>query len=155
MASLIFGNSPTTLFILLPTEIRWNCGFIYFSWDYHLISIYNKILLITFSFQQITCGINLKYNYFIKGDAWPSYNIIWKPGPEFSLSVPIHGKRDREIMVRDLWMRCNARNPSAHTWGSWIEDSYFSAEQLISPSSRGNISVMAFFYMQLPLLLCC
>ncbi|KAL6330538.1 hypothetical protein AAG906_040468 [Vitis piasezkii] len=85
---------------------------------------------------KITCGINFKYNYFIKGDAWPSCDIIWKPGPEFSLLVPLHGKQDKKIMVRDSWMTSNARRPSAHIWGSWMEDSYFPAEHLISPPSR-------------------
>ncbi|CBI28473.3 unnamed protein product, partial [Vitis vinifera] len=85
---------------------------------------------------KITCGINFKYNYFLKGDAWPSCDIIWKPGPEFSLLVPLHGKQDKKIMVRDSWMTSNARRPSAHIWGSWMEDSYFPAEHLISPPSR-------------------
>ncbi|KAF3964959.1 hypothetical protein CMV_010812 [Castanea mollissima] len=36
---------------------------------------------------QLACGINFKYNYFIKGETQPFCDIIWRPGPDFSLSA--------------------------------------------------------------------
>ncbi|KAL5794363.1 hypothetical protein ACOSP7_002957 [Xanthoceras sorbifolium] len=83
---------------------------------------------------KIAAGVNFKYNYFIKGDTWPSDDIIWRPGPEFSLLVPV--KKERKVLVRDLWMRSNNKRPSTHVWDSWIEDTYLAAESSISALTK-------------------
>ncbi|XP_038887525.1 ribonuclease E/G-like protein, chloroplastic isoform X2 [Benincasa hispida] len=70
----------------------------------------------------IARGINFKYNYFIKEETLPSSNIIWRTGPEFSLSLPQTVKHNKQIMVRDSWMRFTVTRPSVFTWDSWIEE---------------------------------
>ncbi|KAK9285682.1 hypothetical protein L1049_024881 [Liquidambar formosana] len=91
---------------------------------------------------KIACGINFKYNFFIKGDTWPSCDIIWKPGPEFSLSVPLPGKQDREIVVRDSWMRFNTKRLPAHIEGSWMEETYLPVQSLISAPARDEDEIV-------------
>lgn len=49
-------------------------------------------------------------------------DIIWRPGPEFSLSVPIVGNEDEVIVVRDFWMSIRIQGPPVPTWGSWMLD---------------------------------
>ncbi|KAA0059215.1 ribonuclease E/G-like protein [Cucumis melo var. makuwa] len=71
---------------------------------------------------KINCGINFKYNYFIKEEALPSSDIIWRTGPEFSLSLPQTVNHDKQITVRDSWMRFTVTRPSVFTWDSWIEE---------------------------------
>lgn len=84
---------------------------------------------------QINCGINFKYNYFIKEEALPSSDIIWRTGPEFSLSLPQTVNHDKQITVRDSWMRFTVTRPSVFTWDSWIEEL-----PLKSLPAEGNIS---------------
>ncbi|XP_022771641.1 ribonuclease E/G-like protein, chloroplastic isoform X3 [Durio zibethinus] len=71
---------------------------------------------------KIACGVNFKYNYFIKGEMPPLSDITWRPGPQFSLSVPPPEKKERKIVVRDLWMRSKTETCPPHAWGSWIEE---------------------------------
>lgn len=72
---------------------------------------------------KIACGINFKYNYFIKEETLSSSDIIWRTGPEFSLSLPQTAvKHNKQIMVRDSWMRFTVTRPSGFTWDSWIEE---------------------------------
>ncbi|KAK5784242.1 hypothetical protein PVK06_038764 [Gossypium arboreum] len=71
---------------------------------------------------KIACGVNFKYNYFIKGEKQPSSDITWRPGPQFSLSVPPRKKPERKIVVRDSWMSPKSETYPPHTWGSWIEE---------------------------------
>ncbi|KAI9178371.1 hypothetical protein LWI28_025765 [Acer negundo] len=78
---------------------------------------------------KIAAGVNFKYNYFMKGETWPSDDIIWRPGPEFSLLVPV--KQDRKVLVRDLWVRSNNRRLPTHVWDSWIEETYLASESSI------------------------
>ncbi|XP_012089615.1 ribonuclease E/G-like protein, chloroplastic isoform X2 [Jatropha curcas] len=80
-------------------------------------------------------GVNFKYNYFIKEESRPSSDIIWRPGPEFSLSVPLTIK-DRKIMVRDSWLKFNTERPPPHLWGSWIGEKYPPEQPLVSAQAR-------------------
>lgn len=77
-------------------------------------------------FSQIACGLNFKYNYFIKGKgkSGSSGAILWKPGPEFFLLVPptVHG--DAQILVRDSWIRSDSQIPAAHESTHYIEEMY-------------------------------
>lgn len=95
---------------------------------------------------RIPCGVNFKYNYFIKGDAWPVCDIIWRPGPEFSLSVPLNGIENRNIIVRDSWMRHNTKMPPAHMWGSWMEcEGHPPIEPLILGPTRDEDDIVKSF----------
>ncbi|XP_058114849.1 ribonuclease E/G-like protein, chloroplastic isoform X4 [Magnolia sinica] len=73
---------------------------------------------------KVPCGLNFKYNYFVKGDKWPSSDLVWRPGPEFSLSVPLHFKQNEKIVVRDSWMKTRIERLPVPSWGSWMEDTY-------------------------------
>lgn len=79
---------------------------------------------------KIACGVNFKYNFFMKGETWSSGDIIWRGGPEFSLLVPFN--QDRKILVRDSWMRFNTKNSPTHIWDSWIEETYIPVKSPIS-----------------------
>ncbi|XP_030482967.1 ribonuclease E/G-like protein, chloroplastic isoform X2 [Cannabis sativa] len=84
---------------------------------------------------EIACGINFKYNYLIKRDA--SHNgITWRPGPEFSLSVPLLVKQGKDIVVRDSWVRSSTKLSSGHSLMSWIEDSYLTIQPVILERDR-------------------
>lgn len=71
---------------------------------------------------QVPCGIHFKYNYFIREEKKPSCDLIWRPGPEFSLSVPFVGKENDVIVVRDSWMRTRLQRLPVPSWGSWMVD---------------------------------
>lgn len=92
-------------------------------------------------FHQIACGVSFKYNYFKKGASWPPYDTVWRSGPEFSLVVPQHYEQDKNIVVRDSWkeLGTGSRIPSAHLWGSLIEEIYLPIEPLTSTVPRGII----------------
>ncbi|KAL5981925.1 hypothetical protein ACLOJK_015992 [Asimina triloba] len=74
---------------------------------------------------KVPCGSNFKYNYFVKGDKLPFCNLVWRSGPEFSLSVPLRFTRNGKIMVRDSWMKTALQRLPVPTWGSWMEDPCF------------------------------
>ncbi|KAF5482648.1 hypothetical protein F2P56_003200 [Juglans regia] len=91
---------------------------------------------------KMACGVNFKYNYFIKGETWLSHDIIWRPGPEFSISVPLHIEKDKKIIVRDSWMRLDAKRPSAQVWDSWIEETYLPIQSLIPAPARDEYEIV-------------
>jgi hypothetical protein len=95
----------------------------------------------------MACGVNFKYNYFIKGETQPLCDIIWRPGPDFSLSVPLPVEQDKNIVVRDLWMRFETKRPPAHVWDSWIKETYLPIKPLISAPARGKFSMCLDLYM--------
>lgn len=66
-----------------------------------------------------------------------SSDILWKPGPEFSLSVPLTVLEDDKIVVRDLWIRSDSQMSSAHSWGPWIEETYLLEQPYISFLVKG------------------
>ncbi|XP_026658518.2 ribonuclease E/G-like protein, chloroplastic isoform X2 [Phoenix dactylifera] len=70
----------------------------------------------------VPCGIHFKYNYFIREEKKPSCDLIWRPGPEFSMSVPFVGKENDVIVVRDSWMRTRIQRLPVPSWGSWMVD---------------------------------
>ncbi|WOK98136.1 ribonuclease E/G-like protein, chloroplastic isoform X1 [Canna indica] len=71
---------------------------------------------------KVPCGIHFKYNYFIKDEKNSLKGLIWRPGPEFSLSVPSLGNENDVILVRDCWMRTKIQGPPVPSWGSWMLD---------------------------------
>ncbi|XP_062152192.1 ribonuclease E/G-like protein, chloroplastic isoform X2 [Alnus glutinosa] len=90
----------------------------------------------------MACGVNFKYNYFIKEEARPSCDIIWRPGPEFSISVPLPVQQDKRIMVRDSWMMFDTKRPPAQLWDSWIEETYLPIQSLISAPARDEDEIV-------------
>ncbi|MCL7023094.1 hypothetical protein MKW94_007837 [Papaver nudicaule] len=80
---------------------------------------------------KVPCGATFKYNYFIRGDKWPSSDLTWRAGPEFSVSIPLPSKKNKKVVVRDLWMQVQIERIQVHSWGSWIEETNLTADQLI------------------------
>ncbi|XP_048126922.1 ribonuclease E/G-like protein, chloroplastic isoform X2 [Rhodamnia argentea] len=93
---------------------------------------------------KIACGVSFKYNYFKKEASWPPYDTTWRPGPEFSLIVPQHHGQDKNIVVRDSWKELGTRSriPSAHSWGSWIEEMYLPVEPSTSTVPRDEDEIV-------------
>ncbi|XP_024026618.1 ribonuclease E/G-like protein, chloroplastic [Morus notabilis] len=83
---------------------------------------------------KIACGVSFKYNYFIKEERSP-YGIMWRPGPEFSLSVPATAKRSKNVVVRDSWVRSIKFSPE-NSLIHWIEDAYLLIHPLILEQDR-------------------
>ncbi|KAK1315689.1 hypothetical protein QJS10_CPA05g02007 [Acorus calamus] len=77
---------------------------------------------------QVPCGMTFKYSYFIKDEENPSCEIIWRSGPDFSLSVPLLRKRNKKFVVRDLWMRTRINRSLAPVWGSWMDDTILTSQ---------------------------
>lgn len=69
---------------------------------------------------QVPCGIHFKYNYFIKEKGQSFCNIVWRPGPEISISVPLISSGKHMIVVRDSWMKTIIQRPPILSWGSWM-----------------------------------
>ncbi|KAJ3698275.1 hypothetical protein LUZ61_001980 [Rhynchospora tenuis] len=96
---------------------------------------------------KVPCGIHFKYNYIIRH---PSSVIEWRPGPEYSLSVPFSTGEFEVIRVRDCWMGESVHRFPVPLWGSWLADlgidplistvqqSLSSGEQKILKSQNGN-----------------
>ncbi|OVA19748.1 Carbohydrate binding module family 20 [Macleaya cordata] len=91
---------------------------------------------------KVPCGTNFKYNYFIKGDKWPSSDLIWRPGPEFSVSLPLSSKQNEKIVVRDLWMEVRTEKLPIHSWGSWIEETYLTAEHVTATPNEDEHQIL-------------
>ncbi|OAY35009.1 ribonuclease E/G-like protein, chloroplastic isoform X2 [Manihot esculenta] len=91
---------------------------------------------------KIPSGVNFKYNYFIREETWASGDIIWRPGPEFSLSVPVNVKQDSKVNVRDSWLKFNTERSPPHVWGSWIEEKYLPVQPLVPAQDRDQHEVV-------------
>ncbi|KAM7265492.1 hypothetical protein ACFE04_003175 [Oxalis oulophora] len=91
---------------------------------------------------KVTPGVNIKYNYFIKENSSSSSDIIWRPGPQVSLSVPLSADKDKEIIVNDSWILLEPQKFPAHIWGSWIEDSFLSF-QPFTTLTKGIVSFIS------------
>lgn len=70
----------------------------------------------------VPCGIHFKYNYFIKAKGESFCNIIWRPGPEISVSIPIIRSENDMIVVRDSWMKTIIQRLPILSWESWMAD---------------------------------
>lgn len=71
---------------------------------------------------QVPCGVHFKYSYFMKKGDNSSNNLVWRPGPDFSLSVPNVSKENEVVVVRDSWLRTRIDRLPAPSWGSWMLD---------------------------------
>ncbi|CAH2052514.1 unnamed protein product [Thlaspi arvense] len=81
-------------------------------------------------------GVNFRYNYFFKAEYGSSYDVIWRPGPQFSISVPSSVKRDRKVIIRDSWMSVSSESQESYVWGSWIDDAYLLPNPVTSARSE-------------------
>lgn len=84
---------------------------------------------------KIACGVSFKYNFFIKEERSP-YEIIWRPGPEFSLSVPVTTNRSKNVVVRDSWVRSSIKYSPEHLLMHWTEDAYLLIDPLTLKQDR-------------------
>lgn len=71
---------------------------------------------------KVPCGVHFKYSYFMKKGDNSSNNLVWRPGPDFSLSVPNVSKENEVVVVRDSWLRTRIDRLPAPSWGSWMLD---------------------------------
>ncbi|KAJ4980284.1 hypothetical protein NE237_031121 [Protea cynaroides] len=90
---------------------------------------------------RVPYGMNFKYNYFIKHDKWSSSHLVWRPGPDFSLSVPQTSKEEK-IVVRDSWMMVCTEGHLVQSWGSWIWESYLPVQPMTSASSGDEFEIL-------------
>lgn len=88
---------------------------------------------------QIASGVNFRYNYFLKAGYESSFDVIWRPGPQFSISVPSAVNGDRKVIIRDSWMSVSAQSQESYLWGSWIDDAHLLPNSVTSGQSEGNI----------------
>ncbi|KAK8914564.1 hypothetical protein KSP39_PZI023954 [Platanthera zijinensis] len=70
---------------------------------------------------QVSSGNHFKYNYFLKNKKQLENDLIWRPGPTFSLSIPLENGEE-DIVVRDSWMRTRLGRWPIPSWGSWMLD---------------------------------
>jgi hypothetical protein len=64
-------------------------------------------------------GVHFKYNYFVREEKGSCSDIIWRPGPDYSLSIPSVGRK-KQLLVKDLWMKTSVAGLPAPSWGSWL-----------------------------------
>jgi hypothetical protein len=64
--------------------------------------------------------VHFKYNYFVREEMGSSSDIIWRPGPVYSLSIPSVGQKKQVIVVKDLWMKASLAGLPTPSWGSWL-----------------------------------
>ncbi|KAG2577958.1 hypothetical protein PVAP13_6NG155900 [Panicum virgatum] len=69
---------------------------------------------------KVPYGVHFKYNYFVREEKGSSSDIIWRPGPDYSLSIPSVGQKKQFIVVKDLWMKTSVAGLPAPSWGSWL-----------------------------------
>jgi hypothetical protein len=64
--------------------------------------------------------VHFKYNYFVREEKGSCSDIIWRPGPDYSLSIPSVGWKKQAIVVKDLWMKTSVVGLPAPSWGPWL-----------------------------------
>uniref|UniRef100_A0A1J3DIT9 Ribonuclease E/G-like protein, chloroplastic n=1 Tax=Noccaea caerulescens TaxID=107243 RepID=A0A1J3DIT9_NOCCA len=90
---------------------------------------------------KIASGVNFRYNYFIKAGYKSSFDVIWRPGPQFSLSVPSSANRERKVVIRDSWMSVSSESQESFVWGSWINDGYLLPSSVTSGQSEDECTL--------------
>uniref|UniRef100_A0A0E0LTS1 CBM20 domain-containing protein n=1 Tax=Oryza punctata TaxID=4537 RepID=A0A0E0LTS1_ORYPU len=88
---------------------------------------------------KVPYGVHFKYNYFVRGENDPSSDIIWRPGPEYSLSIPPVGRKKHVIVVKDLWMKTSVAGIPTPSWGSWLMEANFLEDQFAKSGEHQNI----------------
>uniref|UniRef100_A0A0D9X6N7 CBM20 domain-containing protein n=1 Tax=Leersia perrieri TaxID=77586 RepID=A0A0D9X6N7_9ORYZ len=88
---------------------------------------------------KVPYGVHFKYNYFVREDNDSSSDIIWRPGPEYSLSIPSVGRKKHVIVVKDLWMKTSAAGIPSPSWGSWLVEASFLEDQFTESGEHQSI----------------
>jgi hypothetical protein len=83
--------------------------------------------------------VHFKYNYFVREEKGSSNDIIWRHGPEFSLSIPSVGQKKHIILVKDLWMKTSVAGIVPPSWGSWLMEADFLEDQIADCAKRESI----------------
>jgi hypothetical protein len=83
--------------------------------------------------------VHFKYNYFVREENDASSDIIWRPGPEYSLSIPPVGRKKHVIVVKDLWMKTSVAGIPTPSWGSWLMEANFLEDQFAKSGEHQNI----------------
>lgn len=89
---------------------------------------------------KIASGVNFRYNYFLKAGYESSFDVIWRPGPQFSISVPSAVNGDRKVIIRDSWMSVSAQSQESYLWGSWIDDAHLLPNSVTSGQSEDEFT---------------
>ncbi|KVH92261.1 Nucleic acid-binding, OB-fold [Cynara cardunculus var. scolymus] len=63
-------------------------------------------------------------------------DTFWVFRPEVSLSLHLASKKSRKILLRKSLTRSCSRSPSPHIFGSWIVETWFPGQPLISARAR-------------------
>ncbi|KAM0905390.1 hypothetical protein ACQ4PT_017414 [Festuca glaucescens] len=79
---------------------------------------------------KVPYGVHFKYNYFVREEKGSSNDIIWRPGPECSLSIPSVSQKKHVILVKDLWMKTSVAGIHPPSWGSWLMEADFHEDQI-------------------------
>ncbi|CAM0911446.1 unnamed protein product [Alopecurus aequalis] len=88
---------------------------------------------------KVPYGVHFKYNYFVREEKGSSNDIIWRPGPECSLSIPSVSRKKHVILVKDLWMKTSAAGIPSPSWGSWLMEADFHEDQIAESAKRESI----------------
>ena len=83
--------------------------------------------------------MHFKYNYFVREEKGSSSDIIWRPGPECSLSIPSVSRKTQVILVKDLWMKTSVAGIPSPSWGSWLMEADFHEDQIAETVKREGI----------------
>lgn len=102
---------------------------------YFLLVLEHHIL---YSFQ-VPYGVHFKYSYFVREEMSSSSDIIWRPGPVYSLSIPSDGQKKQVIIVKDLWMKTSLPGLPTPTWGSWLMEADSLEGELFYGGNNQNI----------------
>lgn len=74
---------------------------------------------------------------------WP-HDIIWRSGPELSLSVPLSTKQGKKLMIRDSWIRLIS---AVHPLQSWIEESFLLIHPFILTQTIGRVHILLYLHL--------
>ncbi|KAL6639950.1 hypothetical protein ACP70R_022260 [Stipagrostis hirtigluma subsp. patula] len=80
---------------------------------------------------KVPYGVHFRYNYFVREGKGSSSDIIWRPGPEYSLSIPSAGRNKHVIIVKDLWAKTSVEGFPSPSWGSWLMEADYPEGQFI------------------------
>lgn len=90
---------------------------------------------------KIASGVSFRYNYFLKAGYDSSFDVIWRPGPQFSLSLPSAVNGDRKVIIRDSWMSVSSQSQDSYLWGSWIDDAHLLPNSVTSGHSEDECTL--------------
>ncbi|VAI87371.1 unnamed protein product [Triticum turgidum subsp. durum] len=88
---------------------------------------------------KVPYGVHFKYNYFVREEKNSSNDIIWRPGPECSLSIPSVSQKNHVILVKDQWMETSVAGISSPSWGSWLMEADSVEDQIAERGKRESI----------------